>query len=78
MGTFKTGKKATSTSKDLDAKTVAKNIAVDTFSAVSTVTLPTRDAIKAEEPATPVSEGTVDHATISPPSVPKGMKELFT
>ncbi|KAJ6790188.1 hypothetical protein PWT90_07894 [Aphanocladium album] len=77
MDSFKAGKKVTA-GKDVDAKTVAKNIAVDTFSAVSTVTLPTRDAIKIEEPATPVSEANVDHRTISPPSVPKGMKELFT
>lgn len=79
MDTFKTGKNVTA-GKDLDAKTVAKNIAVDAFSpAVSVVTLPTRDAIKIEDPATPVSEGHFDHtATISPPSVPNGLKELFT
>lgn len=78
MDSFKTGKKMPA-GKNLDAKTVAKNIAVDVlYPAVSTVTLPTRDAVKTEEPATPVSETHIDHATISPSSVPRGMAELFT
>ncbi|OAA82071.1 NAD-dependent histone deacetylase SIR2 [Akanthomyces lecanii RCEF 1005] len=78
MDSFKTGKKMPA-GKHLDAKTVAKNIAVDALHpAVSTLTLPTRDAVKTEEPATPVSETHVDPGTISPSSVPRGMKELFT
>lgn len=78
MDSFKTGKKVPA-GKDLDAKTVAKNIAVDVFPpSVSTVTLPSRDAIKAEEPATPVSETHIHLDTISPPSTPHGMEKLIS
>ncbi|OAR03148.1 hypothetical protein LLEC1_07834 [Akanthomyces lecanii] len=78
MDSFKTGKKVPA-GKDLDAKTMAKNIAVDVFHpAVSTVTLPTRDAVKMEEPAIPVLETHVEPSTISPSSVPRGMKALLT
>ncbi|KAM3514083.1 hypothetical protein MY11210_002295 [Beauveria gryllotalpidicola] len=75
---FKTSKNM-SVGKDLGVQTVVKNSTVDDFHpTLSTVTLPTRDTIKMEEPATPVSETQIDPETISPPSVPNGMKELFT
>ncbi|OAA73457.1 NAD-dependent histone deacetylase SIR2 [Cordyceps fumosorosea ARSEF 2679] len=75
---FKTGKRVP-TGKNVDAKSVVTNLALDVAQpAVSTVALLTRGAVKEEEPATPVSDGKVDCGTISSPSVPNGMKELFT
>lgn len=88
MDGFKTGKKFTNTSKTADAKMATKDaLSVDTTNTtldptstivVSTVTLPTRDAVKTEEPATPVSQAKSEPETISPPSVPKGMRALLT
>ncbi|XWW92655.1 hypothetical protein V2A60_000580 [Cordyceps javanica] len=78
MDTFKAVKRAPA-GKDLEAKTLAKNLAADVpHPTVSTVTLLTRDTLKTEEPATPVSETQADRETISPPSVPNGLKNLFT
>ncbi|KAM3509530.1 hypothetical protein MY10362_000524 [Beauveria mimosiformis] len=78
LGNFKTSKNM-SVGKNVDVQTVVKNSIVDDFHpTLSTVTLPTRDTLKVEEPATPVSETQIDPETISPPSVPNGMKELFT
>ncbi|KAM3531268.1 hypothetical protein NHJ13051_000836 [Beauveria bassiana] len=75
---FKTSKNM-SVGKKLDVQTLVKNSTVDDFHlTLSTVTLPTRDTIKVEEPATPVSETQIDRETISPPSVPNGMKGLLT
>ncbi|KAJ2965735.1 hypothetical protein NQ176_g10475 [Zarea fungicola] len=82
MDGFKTGKKFTSTSKTVDAKIATKDaLSVDTTNTtlhhtstivVSTVTLPTRDAVKTEEPATPVSQAKPEPETISPPVCTKG------
>lgn len=75
MDSFKANKKAPA-GKVLDAKTAAKNVAVDVD--VATITLPSRDAaIKVEGPATPASE-TKTGQTVSPTSVPKGMQALLT
>ncbi|KAM0668004.1 hypothetical protein ACQRIT_002707 [Beauveria bassiana] len=78
LDNFKTSKNM-SVGKKLDVQTLVKNSTVDDFHpTLSTVTLPTRDTIKVEEPATPVSETQIDRETISPPSVPNGMKLLLT
>ncbi|KAK8150840.1 hypothetical protein G3M48_005935 [Beauveria asiatica] len=78
LDNFKASKNI-SVGKNLDVQTVVKNSTVDDFHpTLSAVTLPTRDTLKVEEPATPVSETQIDPETISPPSVPNGMKELLT